>query len=564
MPSRRRLVLLALAAAAAWPLAAQQAPPDPDAPPPGDAFYEAVEVTLVNVEVHVTDREGRPLVGLASGDFEVREDGRPVAVTHFAEVTGQRGGPTAPLQAPPAGAPPAAAPPPSAAESQQLHLVVYIDNLFLRPFNRNRVIAEVRSFIIDHLRPGDRGMLVTFERSLHVRQPFTGDPRALALALDGIDRQSAFGVQQRTERAAVIGRIEQARSPAEAELHADNFAKAVHDDARRSVAALKELVRSLAGLPGRKALLYVTDGLPLTAGEDLFHLIEIKFRGRGSGEMLGMRYRIARELRELSAAANANRVTFYTLEAAGLRGPDSVSAERGGSSGVAVYAEVDAVRDSNEEQPLVDLAADTGGLASLNTNNWTGAFARIAADLGSYYSLGYTPAHGGDGRYHPIEVRVKRPGARVRHRTGYRAKTSVAQVTEGALAALLHGVERNPLRIEVELEPALRQESGNFKLPLRVRVPIGALALLPQGDRHLARLRVSLAVADGEGNLSPVEVTPVPIEIPAGDLERARAQYYVYEAELMVRPGDQLIAVGVRDDLAGESSFVRRAARIAH
>ncbi len=49
------------------------------------SFSEVVDVQLVNVEVWVSDRQGRPVVGLGPEDFEVREDGKPVTVDFFSE-----------------------------------------------------------------------------------------------------------------------------------------------------------------------------------------------------------------------------------------------------------------------------------------------------------------------------------------------------------------------------------------------------------------------------------------------------------------------------------------------
>ena len=58
------------------PLAAQEAPPDPVA----QSFTDTTAVRLVNVEVSVTDKKGRPVPGLTAADFQLFEDGRPVGL----------------------------------------------------------------------------------------------------------------------------------------------------------------------------------------------------------------------------------------------------------------------------------------------------------------------------------------------------------------------------------------------------------------------------------------------------------------------------------------------------
>ena len=66
------------------------------------------------------------------------------------------------------------------------------------------------------------------------------------------------------------------------------------------------------------------------------------------------------------------------------------------------------------------LAASTGGFAAVNRNDLDGAFDRIVAENSSYYVFGYYSTNERrDGRFRKIEVRVKRPGLRVRSRNGY-------------------------------------------------------------------------------------------------------------------------------------------------
>ncbi|HEX2163366.1 MAG TPA: VWA domain-containing protein, partial [Thermoanaerobaculia bacterium] len=428
---------------------------------------------------------------------------------------------------------------------QRLHLIVYVDNLFLKPFSRNTVNREVSRFLQLNTRPGDQVMVVSFNRSFKIDQPFTSDMRLAERALEGMQKSNAFGQQQLSERRAVIERIENARSLGEAQSHADFFAKSLHNDAENSIRALKELVGSLGGLPGRKALLYVSEGLPMAAGEELFALVDLRHGKTASSQLMSNRYQLRREFRELVAKANANRVTFYALDAAGSGSHASLSAEYGRSEGS--YVEIAFLEDANRQEPLMALAEGTGGRAILNTNNFGGGLDDVASDLDTYYSLGYAPATAGDGRYHTIEVRVKRRGLTVRHRSGYRAKTAETRMDDGTLAALLYGASINPLGVEVRLGRPTAAERGNFTVPVEVRIPLGSLALVPQGDQYHGRLRVSVAVMDDEGETSPPAQQPFPIAVPSAEIERARDGFYTYEASLLMRPGSHYLAVGVSD-----------------
>ncbi len=576
--SRWALLLAALALAAG--LAAQDdgaptAPGEstPDVSTPDEIFVDSIEVNVVNVDVYVTDKKGRRVTGLKRDDFELFEDGKPVAISNFYAV--EEGRPTrdsVPQPPPPEDVErrPRLRPQQLAVpEDQRLHLILYFDNLFLKPFSRNRVVGQVRQFLYENVSPGDRVMLVTFDRSLHVRHPFTTDMQAIADALFEIETLSAFAVQADSERKGVLRRIEDAATAFEAEGFIDLYAKSLHFDVTTTIRHLKELVASLAGLPGRKAILHVSDGIPMTAGEDLFFLLDDRFQDAAAGASLrSNQYDNRRLFRELTASANANRVTFYTLEAAGLRSHTSLSAEYAGSRGRdglvgGSRIEADVIRVAGQQEPLMMMAADTGGLATLGTNNLSGAFDRMAADFRTYYSLGYVPVHSGDGRYHDIEVKVKRKGLEVRHRTGYRDKTPETYLSEGTLAALLYGFDSNPLGIELRFSaPRPDEERDRYLLPIEVRVPLGKATLIPQTEVYQGRLRFSVAVIDQDGRMSPVEQTPVPLAIPKGEIETARGQFYTYAVELRMRRGRQNVAVGVRDELAAESSYIRRPIQI--
>ncbi len=544
------------------PVIAQE-PSDEGASQSAGFFVETQDVNLVNVDVYVSDKKGNRIHGLAVDDFELFEDGRPVQITNFYSVADGRPAreQLSTLERPQeeisSGRP---EPEVEVPEDQRLHLIVYIDNLHIRPFNRNKVMAKVRTFLNTKMPKDSQVMLVTFERSLKVRHPFTRDLNEIVEATYELEELSAFTVQRETERDNIIKRILRTENAFEAESHADFYAKSVYNDVEMSIRGMREMVSTLAGLSGRKALLYVSDGLEMRAGEDLFQLAaqeHAELQNRGSISLQANRYDAGRRYQVLTAHANANRVTFYTLEAAGLRSHSSLSAERSG--GVSTI-EVDFTYQLNRQETLLMLADDTGGLATINTNNFAGALDAMAKDFNSYYSLGYLPSHSGDGRFHRIEVKVRKKGLEVRHRDGYRDKSLETRITEGTLAALVFDQGSNPLNANIQfLDPVVDGKRDTF-LPIEVRIPIGRVTLLPGEQMHSGKIRISLAVMDEENQISPVEMSTVPIQIPEQDLEIARTKYYVYSATLQVRPGKQKIAVGLRDEVTGQQSFVSRIA----
>jgi VWFA-related protein len=538
-------------------------PPDEPTPSLDDTFMEAINVRVVNVEVYVTDKQGNRVRGLQQGDFEIRENGKPVQITNFYAVDGDQPATERPVEtaeaAPPVATAPAESAPAEVADDQRLHLVVYVDNFNLRPFNRNRVFRDLREFLSQKLRRGDRVMLVTYDRELHIRRTFTTDHDAIASATFEIEKMSAMGISADSERRDILSSIEDAESAAEVSGRVRQYAESVTNDLSFTVGALKDFVGSLAGLPGRKALLYVSDGLPMRPGEDAFYKLHEKFPDQSS--LLDIySHDFSRRFQELAAHANANRVSFYTLEATGLRVSSAADASEQRPGATAL---VDSVYVSNVQSSLIYLAEATGGMAILNANRPGPQLERVAADFNTYYSLGYTPAHQGDGRYYKIDVKVKaRKGLTVRHRDGYRDKTTETRMADGTLSSLHFGIESNPLGVALEFGKPTRREDGNYLVPMVLRVPIGKLTLVQQGETHTAKARAFVSVMDERGGLAPPQETAIPIQVPAAELEKARASVFALELQLLMRQGPQRVAVAVRDDLTDNASFLRRSIEV--
>jgi VWFA-related protein len=562
-------------APSAAPTAPSKPAPAPAAKASADAsFIDIVNVSVVNVDVYVTDKKGSSVTGLTKNDFELFENGRPVKITNFYSVTNGKATAadtdTPPPAAPAAGAPGLAIAPLPAAPvpldldagklppDQRLRLVIYIDNYNLRPFDRNRVMRELRAFIGQKLSKGDELMLVTYDRELHTRRSFTSDPALIATAMLELEKVSAQGVHDDSDHRDFLRKINDSQSVTEAEGYAHTYAESTFNDLSFSIDALKKIVDSLAGMPGRKAVVYVSDGLQLIAGQDLFYAVQNKYGEQTSSLVSTLEYDTSKRFNELTAQANANRITFYTIDAAGLRGYESNTAENQGPGvpNPGFNQLIDQVRYSNLQSTLQLMAENTGGQVILNANVIGPQLDKIARDFNSYYSLGYSPTHYGDGRYYKLKVKVKRKDATVRHRDGYRDKGTDARMNDSTLAALSFPFEENPLGVSLEFGQGRPRDDGFFLVPVMVRIPIGRLVLVPREATEDARVRVFVAAIDSKGALSEVQQTPVPISIPKSDVAAAQRKTFVYSLTLLMRPGDQRVSVGVRDDIAAQASFI--------
>ncbi len=557
---RAFLVPVALAGALPTALAAP-----PAAPPPAgeETYYESIDVDVVNVEVVATDRAGHPVAGLTQNDFELYEDGKPVAISNFFHSD------DAVAQAPPAGralpavsasdqaAPgqPAAAPKPP---DQVLNFAVFVDNETLTPSARRPVLAALQHFFKTHVGTGDHVILASYDGGIHVTRAAGSDPAALSTAVGKLMTTAARGA---------IAVAERRRAQREQEddyeesfgggggLARQNAAnrQAVQDDirdqadltgnvdlqrGRLSLGALSNFITSLAGLPGRKALLVVTGAFAVDNGEPL--------------------------LNRLAEHANTNRVTVYlfaAVEGAGAaavdpeaRNPVEINANLGaapdgGRSTLAAnpYTETDALTGA-----LHSVADRTGGLTAANLIDPDSFLETVRRDVSTFYSLGFSPAHPHDGKVHKLAVKLKsRRDLALRYRDTYEDRSGDQRAAAETLSTLLLGGGENPLGVELAFEPAVPAATGRGQMmvPVVVHVPLAKLVLLPQERFHEGKLTLFVATKDDRGRISSLKRLDAPVHVANDKLMSVLGETVGYRVEVAVRPGEQTIAVGVRDEL---------------
>lgn len=532
-------------------------------------FFDTLDVEVVNVEVIVTGRDGEPVRGLTADDFELTEDGRSVEITNFYSVDEE------PAEAAPEG--PVEVTPPTPVE-QKLHLAVFIDGTTLEPIDRRQVFAAVRQFFDSGGAQPINLVLATYDGSLEVSSLGEVDPDELDRHLATLEKAATRGAMGEMSRRGILSQLDRAsldpelaQSEAEGVLGAiQAYAAQQYGEARLSAKALESFVEALAGLPGRKVLLYVAGGLPRNPGEALFYAWDNKFSqyARGMGVNVtqeARRYDITPELNQLIRHANANRVTFYAVGAGrGGRGGGAVSAEEGSFDMAAIgtsgggrnwSAGIDSLDAANLGGPLQEMAAATGGLSMTNSRNFGQLLANMDRDLGNYYSLGYTPDRKRDGGNHRIQVRVKGRDYDVRHRQHYRERTREEIMSGRTRSAVLLGGGENPLEVAMEFGQMAEQKEG-LLVPVMVKVPLGKLVLVPQEDVHVGRIGIFICARDSQGRTSPVQSIDVPIRIPNEKLLTALGQVAGYRMTLLMRPEEHSVAVGVRDELGRVESTV--------
>ncbi|HEV2388041.1 MAG TPA: VWA domain-containing protein [Candidatus Acidoferrales bacterium] len=428
-------------------------------------------VNLVAIDVEVTDRSGKPVKGLAAGDFTLLEDGKPQKISTFVyeDVAGlERAGATAepPIVVSVAGSPSTLDLGPVVRNRRMI--LLFFDLTSLHPDELLRARDAAVEFVDGRMTAADLVGVVVLGNRLGVLSDFTNDRRALRVALDrvapGVDAQLAdlASAAAQEGEASVAQDVGAAWTPDDTEFNVFNT--------DRKLEAMQDLAQLLQAIPGKKIVMQFTGGITQT-GEENRTAVEAT-----------------------TDAANLADVSFYSVDARGLYteipGGDATQAAASGSSmfsGAAVLRQAQSREDSRDT--LETLADDTGGRAFFDLGNLGKAFEQAQQDTAGYYLLGYTPSNTRpDGRWRAVQVKVNRPGVRLRFRTGYYGPKDYTHFTEEDREQQLLDALRSPtpvLELPIALEAAVfRLEDGQAFVPIDAKLPAATLQWAEKKGSH--------------------------------------------------------------------------------
>jgi VWFA-related protein len=543
----KRVGLIAALFAAA-PLMTAQKPPDQKPFPP---VAEKVEVSVTSIEVVVTDSKGNRVPGLTRDDFEVYQDETPQKISNFYAVSGGKvlldDGKVVALDSPEAKA--------EVPAELKAKYVLFIDNLNIQPQNRNRMFKSLEEFVRQTVGARAEGMVVSYNRSLKVRHKFTSEASEVIATLDEIEHETGGGTTLAGERRDALHQIDESQSSVQAMTIARTYARSLRNDLEFTVDALKNTMNSLAGVEGRKVLVYVSEGLPATPGAELYDQIQRKFQDQaGSSTLEQFEFDMNTKYAGIIRAANAQRVTIWPLDASGLTTEALVSAENR-SFGTRPN---DFQMRMNTQAPLKLMAEETGGVAAVNTNDWKKNLEELSRDFSNFYSIGYRSTRSPVDKPHSVEVRVKRKGLTVRSRKGFLEKTIETRTAESVVANLFYSRDDNPLGISVSLGKQQPYDRENFAVPVRIAVPIGKLGLVPTGDHYEASFFVYVVARDSAEKQSDMAIQRQVVTVPTKDLDRAQQKDWYYDFTMTVSPGAQRLSFAVRDGISNLVSYYQK------
>jgi len=397
---RRGLWIVATACAlTAGPAPYAQKPADQNPQPPPERIR--VGVDLVTTPVTVRDRRGQFLADLRYNEFELYEDGVRQTLVTFSL---SHGGRLFDVARPPAQVLeglvlPASRP---AGDSSGRIFLIFIDDQHLEPSQTPRV-RDLFSRITKRLiHAGDMfGILSTGPSSIEVDLTY--------------DRK-------RLEQAAnkIMGNGLTARDVLDTPTGGGRLAEVRHH-AHVAFSTAYDLMGNLAKIHDRrKAMIYVSNGYDLNPYADAREKQEKERASESDVNPFRQQTTfsdadLVSQLSELTRAAVRANVAIYTIDPRGLTaGPD-------------ISQPIDMVSYqkyvSKTQDTLRVLAEQTGGTAIVNRNDFDKALDSIDADTSDYYMLGYYSSNADlSQRRRKIEIKVKRPGVDVRHRTEYSLK----------------------------------------------------------------------------------------------------------------------------------------------
>jgi VWFA-related protein len=534
----------------------------------GLTFIDEIELTVVNLVVHVTDRSGKVVTNLKAEDFRIFQDGEQKEISNFHLYTREMYADyEAPALESPLGAPstPTTDTVGGGLEPRPVYIVLYIDNQNIHPIERNRALSQMRDWVRDNLRPPVQMMVVSYQRSLEIMQPFTSEPHEILDAIREVRTYTGGRVSIDSERDRILDLLQRlqeeagstgtgARSTREYQhilSEVLTFADMEASDLSFSIQALRDTVNVVAGLPGEKSIFYVSNGLPMVAGMGLMSAMSASYQDHAVLNNVG-RYDRTNLYDSLVETANMQNVTFYPIGVGGL--------EVESLSGADVRAAKDTIAASRGGDAYLDsmryMARGTGGLAVLNTNDVSTGLDRIESRLFTYYSLGYELNTSGADKIHRIKVELpNHPQYRLEYRRRVVERSHESKTRNKVLTGLMFELDTNPMGLEVSVEPAGPAAEDRWLVPIRVSFDLSTVALLPQGEDYVGQVTLFIAARGNDGKHSDLVRQEHEVRMPMDLYESARDGRYAISLRMLMAEGSYRVSVGLMDRVTRQSSY---------
>ena len=538
-----------------------------------------VITNLVQLDVIVTDSEGRQVTDLRPDEFEITEDGKRQAISNFSYIANAGSGTpstSSVIQRDSTNALSTTSVPPAVLKRDQVRRVValVVDDLGISFESMNYVRKALREFVEEKMEPGDLVATLRTSGGVGALQQFTTDKRLLLSVIDDIK----FLPRGR----GGITPFDSSINPT-SEMMTDTYTREAVQDMEMTrgeiltagtIGTLNHVLKALEELPGRKSVVLLTENAQI-------------FDSSGNRSE-----RLVRLMKQMADSSNRASAVVYTVDTSGLQtlgvtagqspgnarvisdrigGMQSVSTSRNPSvndrtvvgnpeEGLRALDNLATARRSTyfESQGVLKYLADlTGGLAIKNTNDVSASLGRILEDTKGYYLIGYRPEETtidpktGERRQLKIGVKVKRPNLKVRSRSGFygltdEEKGDKKRTREEQLRTALNTPFAGDIRIR--LTSLFGDEASGSFVRAMVHVDARDLKFTKTSDGNKADLEVVVLTLGSGGAVLDEASRVETVNVKADSFDRVINNGLSYFLNVPVKqPGGYQVRVAVRD-----------------
>jgi VWFA-related protein len=546
---------LGLAAIAAAVLGGQTpSPPPPQAPaasPPPQANQPQppitfkVEINYVEIDAIVTDAQGKFVRDLRKEDFQVTEDGKPQSVQVFSMVDIPVEREVAPLFSSTPIEPDVQT---NEREFAGRVYLILLDDLHTAGLRSQLVKRAAKQFIERFFGANDMAAVVHTSGRSDASQDFTSNKRLLMNAVDKF-----MGKKLRSGTLEKLDEYNRRRgTPQESDPLRDPSDFERGYQARAMLSTLKSASEFLSGIRGRrKALLFISEGIDY----DIYDVI-----GTSSATD------ILQESREAIGAATRANVAIYSIDPRGLTTMgDEIMALTAPPEDNSLRLNTQGLQDELRlsQDSLRVFSDETGGFASVNSNDFAKAFDRVVRDNSSYYVLGYYSTNERrDGRFRKVSVRLSRPGLEVRANKGYvaaRGRANTPPAPKGGSAELRDTINSpipiSGLTLRTFAAP-FKGTAPNASVLVAVEIDGAGLEFVEKGGVFQNQLDVTVRADNDKGKVQDSKPLSLKLDLRPQTREAVAKNGFRLTTRLQVPPGRYQLRIGGREANGGRVGSV--------
>ena len=547
------------------------------------------QADAITVDVVVLDKQGKPLRGLSKNDFTLLEDGKPQAVVGFEARELKRSSSAAPESAADSSG---EEPGDEGAARRGRTFAFLVDDLGTQILTMEEVKKTIRRWLDEKADPRDQITIATTSGDVWWSDNVGSGRADLEAVLDRIQgKKPREGVKDfMTDWEAYRIAVWEDRTGASAASQGSSGASAVGPPTVPTTTIPNGLGRTLDRVVGRwsatGACSFDCRQRAVMRAEELYRFLTRRVqavlrmvqtlsrglagnRGRKSIFVFSEGFLNDTQQKGIDETIDASRranTAVYFIDGKGLAGQYLYGADQPGAPQGGDLGAISMEENFLETAGMESLAENTGGASVRNSNDLLGGLDRVADESSTYYLLGYQPEKSPDGKWHKLEVKVDRPGVKIRARQGYQATPpSIAESRPGPRPEKKGGGDKGkgPKR---PVDPAVMTAGADDTVPLRL-----ASYVMEADKNGLARVLVAFEVAAssltpaGSGRKVTLDITVVGVgrDQPKTYPVDERAEFDVdpksaggwlsLTREVRLPPGVAQVRILVRDAATGRA-----------